>query len=168
LRALREDEARQAVDALGLGPSDLRFLSLPDRFVPNAGALAEKAIFAITEAAEAIEARAIFTTWRHDPHGDHQSAYLLARRAQERLQYLRLFEYSIWGRVFALDRDTLTPPEGRRFASGLYRSRKRAAIACHCSQVSDLIKDDPSGFRLDSSMVEEIICRDEVFLETPA
>ena len=45
------------------------------------------------------------------------------------------------------------------------RARKRAAILSHRSQVSRLIDDDPQGFLLPRAMIEDILARDEVFLE---
>ena len=44
LRALREGEARRAAFTLGLAPRHLKFLRLPDRFVPNKGAAAQAAV----------------------------------------------------------------------------------------------------------------------------
>lgn len=167
LRALREDEARAAAAALGLGPQALRFLALPDRAVPSSGPLAEAAALAIAQEAQRAGAQALFVTWRHDPHCDHRSSYALARAAQRQSGHMRLFEYSIWGRVFPLDGE-LAEPRGRRFAGEAQRRAKQMAIACHRSQVSDLINDDPTGFRLSAELIEEALQRDEVFLEMPA
>jgi LmbE family N-acetylglucosaminyl deacetylase len=168
LRALREDETRAAAAALGLGPPALRFLALPDRAAPSSGPLAEAAAQAIALEAQRVGAQALFVTWRHDPHCDHRSSYALARAAQRQSGRMRLFEYSIWGRVFSLDDEPTEPPRGWRFSGQAQRRCKRAAIACHRSQVSDLIADDPAGFRLPTELIEDAVRRDEVFLEMPA
>jgi LmbE family N-acetylglucosaminyl deacetylase len=165
LRALREDEARAAAATLGLGAEHLFFLALPDRRVPFAGPSAARAAAIIATTARAAGASALFVTWRYDPHCDHQAAYAIAREAQKQSPFLRLFEYSIWGRAFPLAREPTSAPQGWRFDAAAQRARKRAAIACHRSQVSDLIRDDPRGFRLDVDMVTAIENRDEIFLE---
>ena len=103
-------------------------------------------------------------TWRHDRHGDHQGAYALARLAQRR-QGARLFEYSIWGRGVELDGDFEGPPRGWRLASAKHRERKRFALLSHRSQVTRMIDDDPEGFLLQRAMIEDILARDEIFLE---
>ncbi|MGO9420102.1 PIG-L deacetylase family protein [Roseiarcus sp.] len=164
LRALREGEAQAAMAALGVSSSQIEFLRLPDRAVPSSGDEAERASVAIANAAAKARAGVIFVTWRHDAHGDHQAAYAIARLAQRR-RSARLFEYSIWGRGAELDREPEGPPLGWRLPSSKHRERKRAAILSHRSQVSRLIDDDPEGFLLPRAMIEDILARDELFLE---
>jgi LmbE family N-acetylglucosaminyl deacetylase len=165
LRAVREEEARRAASTLGVGASQITFVGLPDGRVSVFGPDAERASTAIARAMEEACAKALFVTWRHDQHNDHQAAYALARAAQLRLEGAHLFEYSIWGRGVPFETDLNTLPRGWRFASGPHRDRKRAAILSHRSQTSDLIRDDPDGFTLPPRMIEEILARDEVFLE---
>ena len=164
LRALRECEAQAAAGTLGLPTNRLSFLRLPDRRVPSEGLAAKRAADAIAGAAEAIGATALFVSWRLDPHCDHRAAYALARAAQRRLG-VKLYEYSIWGERLPLDREPEHAPSGFRLDSQRQRGRKRAAIACHRSQTSLLIDDDPQGFTLDRSMIEAFVNRDEIFLE---
>ena len=147
LRALREAEARRALLALGLAPRHVRFLRLPDRFVPHEGAAARAAVAAIVEAAREVEALALFVSWRHDPHCDHQAAYKLARAAQRRLG-ARLFEYTVWGAALNAKAPVTSVSSGFRLYVGRERVRKRRAIAAHESQTTRLIADDPTGFRL--------------------
>jgi LmbE family N-acetylglucosaminyl deacetylase len=128
---------------LGPDPSHILFLSLPDRVVPSYGGEAERAAEAIAHEARQVRASALFVSWRHDPHCDHQACYAIACAAQRRLPDGRLFGYSIWGRVSPLETVLQVEPRGWRLSSGDYRARKRAAIACHRSQLSDLITDDP-------------------------
>jgi LmbE family N-acetylglucosaminyl deacetylase len=164
LRALRENEARAAAARLGVPVSQIEFLRLPDGSVPHSGAEAERASVAIANAVAKACAGAIFVTWRHDRHCDHQAAYAIARAAQH-LHGARLFEYSIWGRGVEFERDLEGPPRGCRLACAKHRKRKRSAILSHRSQVSRLIDDDPGGFLLPRAMIEDILARDEVFLE---
>jgi LmbE family N-acetylglucosaminyl deacetylase len=148
LRALRESEARRAVAALGLAPRHATFLRQPDRFVPSSGPAAEAAVAAIEARAREVRAAALFVSWRHDPHCDHQASFRLARAAQLRLSGVALYEYSVWGAALAPDAPVEPPAGGFRFAVGRHRARKRRAIAAHRSQISALIDDDPAGFRL--------------------
>jgi LmbE family N-acetylglucosaminyl deacetylase len=168
LRSMREEEAMNAAACLGLPAEAIGFLRLPDRLVPAAGEGTERAVDAIVSSSKAIGAAAMFVTWRLDPHCDHRAAYALARAAQRRLDGVRLFEYVVWGERLALDQDPAAAPRGFRFEGGRYRSRKRAAIACHRSQTTRLIDDDPEGFMLDPAMIEASIDLDEIFLEMPA
>lgn len=147
LRALRESEARSAVGALGLPPRDLESLRLPDRFVPRHGPAADAAVDRIVEAANRVGASALFVSWRHDPHCDHEAAYHLARRAQARLD-VKLYEYSVWGAALDPSAQVTAVVDGFRLPMERHRERKRRAVAAHRSQVSGLIRDDPSGFRL--------------------
>ena len=164
LRELREKEARAAAAMLGVKVSEIAFLGLPDGAVPSAGPEAERAAAAIANAAAKVKARAIFVAWRHDRHADHRAAYAIARLAQRR-RPMRLLEYSIWGRDGEFDHDLEGPPGGWRLPSAKHRERKRTAILAHKSQVSRLIDDDPEGFLMPRSMIEDILARDEMFLE---
>jgi LmbE family N-acetylglucosaminyl deacetylase len=150
LRTVRESEARNAANALGLAPRHLEFLRLPDRFVPAHGAAAETAAERIATLAQKVGAAALFVSWRHDPHCDHQASYGLARHAQRRLG-AELYEYSVWGA--ALSPTTLVTPviSGFRLDVSRRLARKRRAIAAHRSQLSDMIADDPDGFRLSTA-----------------
>ena len=164
LRELREKEARGAAAALGVKASEIAFLGLPDGAVPSSGPEAERAAGTIANTAAKAKARAIFVTWRHDRHGDHRAAYAIARMAQRR-RSVRLLEYSIWGREGAFDAELDGPPRGWRLSSAKHRERKRTAILNHQSQVSRLIDDDPEGFLMPRLMIEDVLARDEVFLE---
>jgi len=147
LRALRESEARRAASALGLAPRCVDFLRLRDRFVPGGGPTARVAVERIVAAAREIDATALFVSWRHDPHCDHRAAYFLARAAQRELGSA-LFEYSIWGAALQASTPVTPATAGFRLKIGRMRALKRRAIAMHKSQVSAMIGDDPSGFRL--------------------
>ena len=163
LRALREAEARNAVSALGLPPRELVFLRLPDRFVPSQGPAAEAAVDAIVAAAQKTAATALFVSWRHDRHCDHVAAYWLARSARQRLG-VTLYEYSVWGAALA-PRALVTPVvAGFRLPVSRHRQRKRRAVAAHRSQLGELIKDDPSGFRMSAGDLARFAGRFETFI----
>ena len=151
LKALREEETRRAVRELGLDPRHIVFLALPDRYVPREGPVASRAIEAIAQCAAQIGARAMFVSWRHDPHCDHQASYALARAVQRRLNEIRIYEYTVWGSALPPQTPIENHVGGFRIRIDRGRLRKQRAIASHRSQTTDLISDDPNGFRLTES-----------------
>lgn len=95
----------------------------------------------------------LLATWEGDPHVDHQSVALLARRISR--PDVALAFYPIWGRF--TDRTAKARPVA---ASGAALAAKRRALACHRSQMTHLIDDDPEGFVMEA-------WRQEHFLEHP-
>ncbi len=169
LTALREEEAKRAGVELGLKPEDMIFLGLPDRFVPFEGEGAERAIGAVVACVREIGARSLFVSWRHDPHCDHEASYRIAREAQHRVGELRLFEYVVWGHTLS-PLTEVDPIRGgfRIRIDQAAREKKRCAIAAHRSQTSDLIDDDPDGFRFTQSGLARFDLPYEFFFESDA
>jgi LmbE family N-acetylglucosaminyl deacetylase len=168
LRSLRQEEATRAGAELGLKPEDMLFLGLPDRFVPSEGEEAERAIRAIADCAREIGARSLFVSWRHDPHCDHEASYQIARAVHRRLRELRLFEYVVWGHT--LPPSTEVDPVGG-FRVQFYQetlAKKRRAIAAHRSQTTNLIDDDPDGFRFTQRDLARFDLPYEFFFESDA
>ncbi|GJD50243.1 putative N-acetyl-alpha-D-glucosaminyl L-malate deacetylase 2 [Methylobacterium crusticola] len=165
LRALREAETLAAVAALGLEAGSVGFLRLPDRFVPAAGPEAEDAAQAIARAARACGAGALLVTWAHDPHCDHQAAAALARRAARALEGVRLHAYPVWGWTLPGETEVGPAPRGMRLDVSRHLGAKARAVAAHRSQVTDLIDDDPQGFRLAPAMLARFARPFEIFLE---
>jgi len=166
LRRLREGETERAVRELGLDPGNIVFLRLPDRFVPSEGPLAEQAIDRIGACAAEIGAEAIFVSWRHDPHCDHQASYRLVREVTRRSRGLKLYEYTVWGAALPPEA-AIDPVEGFRISVAGARVKKRRAIAAHRSQITDLIDDDPEGFRLSGVDLARFDEPFEVFFGSP-
>lgn len=81
----------------------------------------------------------VLASWGGDPHCDHEAVARLARRAAR--SDTRLAFYPIWGR-FAEGRTVARPLT----ATAAARAAKRRALACHRSQMTALIDDDPQGF----------------------
>ncbi|GJD61990.1 PIG-L deacetylase family protein [Methylobacterium frigidaeris] len=169
LRNLRESETLAAAASLGLSPEHIAFLRLPDRFVPASGPEAEAAAGAIAEAARACGAGALFVTWAHDPHCDHAASAALARRARELLGRgflgtVSLYAYPVWGWTLPPETEIGEEPRGARLAISHHLRAKAAAIAAHRSQTTDLIADDPQGFRLEPAMLARFARDHEIFL----
>ncbi len=165
LRALREEETRAAAAELGLPASAIRFLGLPDRFVPVSGPQAGAAGAAIAAAAREVEAGAVCVTWRHDPHCDHLAAADLVAAVRDSLGGARVLAYPIWGWTLPLDQDVGPAPRGVRLDVSRHLSAKLAAVAAHRSQTTDLIDDCPNGFRLTPEMIAHFAKSHEILLE---
>jgi LmbE family N-acetylglucosaminyl deacetylase len=147
LRAVRAEEARAAVAALGLPRDRLVFLDQPDTGAPHDGPAFEAVVARLLALVEA-ESSTILAPWRHDPHCDHEAASLIAEAVAGRAG-VRHVAYPVWG--WTLPEDAVVPGcpgIGWRLDIKAFLSAKRAAIAAHQSQYGGLIADDPSGFRL--------------------
>ncbi|AWN46760.1 PIG-L family deacetylase [Methylobacterium terrae] len=165
LRSLRESETLAAAAALGLSAEHVAFLRLPDRFVPASGPEAEAAAGAIAAAARSCGAGALFVTWAHDPHCDHGASAAIAGLARTLLGGVALHAYPVWGWTLPPATEVGAPPRGARLAIHPHRDAKAAAIAAHRSQTTDLIADDPDGFRLEPAMLARFGREHEIFLE---
>ncbi len=100
---------------------------------------------------------AVAVTWAHDPHVDHERTAALVGAVASVRPDLRVLSYPIWGRF-----GPAAAPAGlvRVRASEAAREAKRAALACHRTQMTHLIDDDPDGFVMDAAHQAH-------FLETP-
>ncbi|MFC6789463.1 PIG-L deacetylase family protein [Methylobacterium komagatae] len=164
LRTLREDETRRAVAVLGMDPARVTFLRLPDAHVPSDGHRAEAAALAVAEAARACVASAVFVTWRHDPHCDHKAAAAIVGLARPRMPGVRTYEYPVWGWTLPPETEVGGAPQGLRLDVSAFSAIKAKAVYAHESQTTDLIHDDPTGFRLEPAMIDRLCGPSERFV----
>jgi LmbE family N-acetylglucosaminyl deacetylase len=167
LRDLREAETLRAVAVLGLAPEHVTFLRLPDAHVPSDGPRAEAAAGAVIGAAQACRAGAVFVTWRHDPHCDHKAAAAIVALARGRMPGVRIYEYPVWGWTLPPETEVGPAPEGLCLDVSAFRATKAKAVAAHASQTTDLISDDPTGFRLEPAMIDRLCGPHERFVAIP-
>jgi LmbE family N-acetylglucosaminyl deacetylase len=159
LRALREREARRAVELLGLPAERIHFLRFRDTAAPTSGPAFTCAVISIVRLMRAHHCRILCAPWLYEPHGDHEAAQLIARSAVRMTQTL-LLSYLVWG--WTLPADATLPDEqvdGWRLGIADQLAIKRKAIAAHASQYTDLIDDDPNGFRLPSGLLSAVTGR---------
>lgn len=111
----------------------------------------------------------ILVPWRRDPQPDHRASWSLiaAALARDPAYEVRRIEYLIWLWELAAAGDAPRPDEATtwRLDIGSVLPRKRAAIAAHRSQTTDLIDDDPTGFRLTPDILAHFAHPWEVYLE---
>ena len=154
LKALREAETREAVAALGLPPGRLLFLEYKDGSAPRRGRPLRAAAERLADILRQRGVGHLFASWRHDPHPDHVAAHRIAAAAC-RTTGAHHLSYAVWG--WTLSRRVWLPrtlPTGFRLDVTASLPVKRQAISCHRSQVTDLIGDDPNGFRVPDSLLD--------------
>lgn len=161
LIALRQAELAQSLAELAGGAEvPVLRLGLADGRSTTAD-LTESHLERALAFARALEPLAVWTTWEHDPHCDHVTAATLARRLAEQLSAV-LWRFPVWGRF---GEGTMhRGADLRLFASAPHLPRKRAAIAAHASQFTDLIDDDSEAFRMPDALTAHFADHPEIFL----
>ena len=166
LSSRRQEETLEAAVRLGLTPERVRFLHLPDTRAPTGGAAFDEAVDALAVLATGHHCDTVLATWQHDPHRDHEAAWLRADALAERLA-LRLLAYPVWGWLLPPDHElACAEPEGWRLDIAPFLATKNRAIQAHETQYGSLIDDDPDGFRLPSALLSVFEAPFEVFLRT--
>lgn len=169
LRDLREEEMKNALEILGVASNKITFLRYLDRSVPGEGMLGfDLLVGKVRNIFEEEEPQTVLVPWRRDPHPDHQSTWQLVRRALTLMGIpVRVIEYPIWLWEMAEENDL--PNEKRIHAWRLdiqeVVGKKQSAIRAHASQITNLIDDDPQGFRLSPEVLAHFATPFEVFLE---
>ena len=190
LKQLRERESLAALAVLGVEPAAVTFLGMPDGAVPfvlhqdgmvEADAVTRghgdgeinkriqeyrAAIFSICQYISDLTPSIIFLPWRKDPHPDHRASWQLVTTACKRLNYKpRIIEYPIWDWDKEQRQDFPDSVNAWRLDITKVIKLKKQAIAQYRSQISDLIQDDPEGFRLSPEMISNFTQPWEIYLE---
>lgn len=169
LGAVRRAELDDAARILGMVPQSIHPLGLNDGAVPTRGPRFDQAVDAISDRVAQTGAETVFVTWMGDPHCDHEAAALLAERVRDRHPKVRLMSYPIWGWHLPLTDEIAAPqPQGVRIDISSVQATKHRAIAAHASQMTDLITDDPEGFRFTDTTLAPFLGPFEYFIEVPA
>lgn len=170
LRALRETETLAATAVLGVESAEVTFLQLQDGAIPTP----EAANFtdAVSKCCNILASAPgmIFVPWRQDPHSDHRATWELIHTAlvtSELKAPSRLIEYPIWDWDVQQRRNLAQSdrPAAWRLDISQVVELKQQAIAAYRSQTTDLIDDDPEGFRLTPEMLSNFTHPWEVYLE---
>jgi LmbE family N-acetylglucosaminyl deacetylase len=168
LISTRRSELVEAARILGVAPDRIIELGLPDTAAPKSGPDFERAVTRVLQIVTASGADSLFVTWEHDPHCDHEAAACLAKQIRRLIPGLKLWAYPVWGWHISADQPiTAPPPAGLRLLIDDVLPVKRAAIAAHASQMTDLIDDDPSGFRFTKAQLAPFLRPFEYYVEVP-
>lgn len=167
LQELRQQETLDALTTLGVNKESVTFLRLPDGAVSTLATLEQHQV-ECGAYLKAVAPETIFLPWRHDPHPDHRATWQLVHSAIAYLRFSpRLIEYPIWDwdpeqRSNLFDSAQIS---GWRLDIKSVVSLKQRAIAAYRSQITDLIDDDPEGFRLTPEMLANFTRPWEVYFE---
>lgn len=170
LRDLREQEARAALQILGVADNACSFMRLPDRHVPlpHEPGFAE-AVAVVTTLIDQLKPTTVFMPWRCDPHPDHRASWHIGQAAlANHPTPVRVLEYLIWLWELGTPADRPNSDEVRvwRVPISEVMVQRDQAIAAHQSQVTHLIDDDPTGFYLSPELLTHFARPRELFLET--
>ncbi len=164
LIAVREAEATEAVNILGLPSERLIFLREPDTKAPHGGPVFESIVDRLAGYVRDFGCSAILAPWRHDPHCDHQAASRIACWTA-RVTGIRALAYPVWGWTISTRVSIdATEPQGWRLDVTPHLPAKGRAIAAHASQSGRSIIDDPTGFVLPQSLLRALAKPWETFL----
>lgn len=169
LVALREKEAINALQILGVEASSVRFLRLKDGAVPMRGEpdFAE-GVDAIFKAIKTLQPAALFVPWRRDPHKDHRATAAMVQAALESYaSKIEVLEYFVW--LWERSGPEDLPLENECLIRSVNIASvielKQKAVMAHVSQVTKLIDDDPDGFMLSPEMLSHFWKEVEYFAE---
>ncbi len=139
LAARRQAEALAALAILGLEPAHVHFLGAPDgrldRLDPPEETRIRTALSALISRLAPTE---IFVPYLGGGSSEHDAVFRLAAAARRAAgESARLWEYPVWAWWDArrLLPQWRRPGQNFRLALGAARARKRAALACHGSQL---------------------------------
>ncbi len=162
---LRKTEVMEAADLLGLASERLHHLDLPDAHAPMHGPDFDAAVRAVVAVLDGCGAGSLFVTWGEDPHCDHKAAAAIAEAVARKRLGLALWAYPIWGWHLDPAQDLTGAPSGGRLDIAAAAEIKQRAIAAHRSQMTDLIADDPAGFRFTATTLAPFLTPFEYFYE---
>jgi LmbE family N-acetylglucosaminyl deacetylase len=168
LKHLRQEETRCAMAVLEVENSYITFLQLPDGSIPATESEGfSAAVCQFQDYLGTINPKMVFAPWRTDPHPDHRATWQILQAALQQVSLSpRVIEYPIW------DWDPDQMQHSQQGFSKAWRldisavvEVKKQAIAAYRSQTSDLIDDDPVGFRLSEQMLRNFNQPWEIYLE---
>ena len=156
LAELRSSEFARALKILV--PSrrvDVLRLHLPDgKSRYEASLLKEVLPFARSHGASVI-----WSTWRDDPHCDHETAAALGCTLAKDLT-IPYWSFAVWGRFG----ERSVPSDVHTFEAPNLVLRKREAIAVYRSQIDPHTIDDPNGFAMPPALIAHFAEHPEIFV----
>lgn len=163
LAAERRLELTRAARSLA-SAAKVVWLGYPDTGLPDDGPAFDAACGRLARHLPQGPAALVLSTWRHDPHSDHVSTARLVDGARGAVHPARLLHYPIWGR-FRESAPASGFAEAHLIAGDIAaRARKRRALACHQTQMTTLIADDPTGFVMPEWMQDHFVDHPEIYL----
>lgn len=153
LAILRSKEQHRSLCALGWRQPRVQHAGFPDGAVGRASSSQYPAPHEAVRSALA-DAKAVFVTALDDQHADHRAAAQLVERYAT---HAEVFHYAIWPGHGG------PGPEPVELDVRPWLELKRRAIWEHRTQLGDVVRDDPSGFRLPNHLVARALSGTETF-----
>lgn len=167
LIAQRRSEAEEALVRLGAGDQPRAFMDLPDAGAPGPDDPGgEVGVQTLAQLLSAFGPELVLAPWRRDPHCDHRAAWSLTHAALVRAGLQPdVLEYAVWLDELGAPEDFPVAGEAKRVDFDIrdVATLKRHAVQAHLSQTTDLIGDDPDGFRLSASTLDRLIGETETY-----
>ncbi|MEO8774416.1 MAG: PIG-L family deacetylase [Gelidibacter sp.] len=161
LASLREKEALQSCEILGVNSEDVIFYRKHDGALEN---LEHEEMDAITEKLSLFisdrDISTIFMPWRRDGHRDHKVTHMIGFESVQKCNHpIQIVEYPIWLWKSSEVEDWPIEDELLPFRLNVEAvlSQKREAIFAHKSQTTSLINDDPEGFILTDDLLSPFL-----------
>lgn len=166
LASERRRELVNAVMALGGHEHDVSYLGFQDGSAPHDTHGLQGAVDRLAQHCRTLGIRRVFATSAADAHADHKATALLAQALCREVETLSLLYYPVWSRWANFQTCGVDDVSGAvRFDATHWLIPKRKAIACHRSQLGQLITDDPDGFVMPPRFVALFESGDEWFIE---
>jgi LmbE family N-acetylglucosaminyl deacetylase len=165
LPAVRQKEAIEALEVLGVPRPNIEFLDLPDGALQRHEARLERFVL---ERARRLRASTVLVPFRYDRHPDHLALNRAITRARcdGRLgaEVVEYFVYTKWRLLGSGDvRDYLVAQDTIRLRSDATANRKRAALSHYRSQTT-LYFDGQRRPILTETLLEQACTEAETFL----
>jgi LmbE family N-acetylglucosaminyl deacetylase len=159
----RQSEAIAGLSELGIPNSAAIFIGAPDGSLKSSATYTKLATYKLQELIRQGCVSSVFVTCQDDDHPDHKAAYRLAVSALRDYPGVQLFAYPVSSRI-----DEGSPRDPSMafpipFNTEGFLQQKRAALACHISQLS--APYGSIGFTLSPSMIENMCEGPEYFVQ---
>jgi len=166
LRALREAETLEAGAILGLRPDHVHFMRRQDTLLPTSGRGFFDLIHELRDLAMREGCSTVIAPWLHDPHCDHEAAWLIAVALSQDMG-IALRAYPVWGWTLDPEQElAMNSVEGWSLDISAYTASKTQAIRAHRTQLGQVITDDPGGFVLAPRFIAYFTSPREVYLRS--
>jgi LmbE family N-acetylglucosaminyl deacetylase len=170
LASIRELEAQAALSELGISTSPI-FLRVHDGTLSAIEpARRQWIVDEMYRAIRDLDIDTILGPWPQDPHSDHVATARSIRMAiRSTSKQPRVIHYVVWAGIRSSQKRLRELATQTAFEVGLDADQvaaKRRALLRHRTQTSTLIDDDPQGFRIDATLMNEWLRPVEVFYES--
>ena len=167
LAATRRGEALAALAVLGVGPEDCLFLDWSDASpLAHDDPAYARTLDRLAGWAAGFAPRSLWSSWREEAHCDHVAASELAADLVGRLPSITAcMEFLVWG--WKARRARFDGKAVWSLACADTVARRREALACHRTQMTDLIDDARTAFRIPPALAALTDRPVEIYLEVP-